>query len=49
MFRSDIRENRNGTVLTLTVKVVNVNNGCAAVSGADVEIWHVDAAGDYSQ
>jgi protocatechuate 3,4-dioxygenase beta subunit len=49
MFRSDIRENRTGTTLTLTVKVVNVNNGCAAVSGADVEIWHCDAAGDYSQ
>jgi protocatechuate 3,4-dioxygenase beta subunit len=49
MLRSDIRENRQGTVLTLTVKVVNVNSGCAAVSGADVEIWQCDAAGDYSQ
>ena len=49
MFRSDIRENRGGTPLTLTVKVVNVNSSCAAVVGADVEIWHVDAAGDYSQ
>jgi protocatechuate 3,4-dioxygenase beta subunit len=49
MFRSDIRENRSGTPLTLTVKVVNVNSACAAVSGADVEIWHCDAAGDYSQ
>jgi protocatechuate 3,4-dioxygenase beta subunit len=49
MVRSDVRENRQGTTLTLTIKVVNVNSGCAAVSGADVEIWHVDAAGDYSQ
>jgi protocatechuate 3,4-dioxygenase beta subunit len=49
MFRGDIRENRGGTPLTLTVKVVNVNRGCSAVVGADVEIWHVDAAGDYSQ
>jgi protocatechuate 3,4-dioxygenase beta subunit len=48
-FRSDIRETRAGTVLTLTIKVVNVNNACAAVPNADVEIWHVDAAGDYSQ
>src|SRR5262245_48133293 len=48
MFRSDIRENRSGTPLTLTVKVVNVNSACAAVSGVDVEIWHCDAAGDYS-
>ena len=49
MFRSDIREGRGGTPLTLTVKVVNVNSACAAVAGADVEIWHCDAAGDYSQ
>lgn len=49
MFRSDIRENRQGTTLTLTVNVVNVNAGCAAVSGADVEIWQCDAVGDYSQ
>ena len=47
--RSDIRESKTGTVLTLTIRVVNANNGCAAVSSADVEIWHVDAAGDYSQ
>jgi protocatechuate 3,4-dioxygenase beta subunit len=49
LVRSDIRENRSGTVLTLTVKVVNVNAGCAAVSGASVEIWQCDAAGNYSE
>ena len=49
MFRSDVRENRAGTILTLTLKVVNTNSACAAVSGADVEIWQCDAAGDYSQ
>ena len=49
LFRSDIRENKSGTVLTLTIHVVNVSIGCAAVSNANVEIWHVDAAGDYSQ
>ena len=49
LFRSDIREGKSGTLLTLTVKVVNANSGCAAVSGANVEIWHVDAAGNYSQ
>ena len=36
-------------MLTLTVKVVNVNSNCAAVAAADVEIWQCDAAGDYSQ
>jgi len=49
LFRSDIRENKQGTVLTLTIKVVNTNAGCAAVPNANVEIWHVDAAGNYSQ
>jgi protocatechuate 3,4-dioxygenase beta subunit len=48
-FRSDIREGKAGTLLTLTLKVVNVNSGCTPVSGVDVEIWHVDTAGDYSQ
>ena len=49
LFRSDIREGKSGTLLTLTVKVVNASSACAAVPGANVEIWHVDAAGNYSQ
>ena len=49
LFRSDIRENKSGTLLTLTLKVINANSACAAVSGANVEIWHVDASGNYSQ
>jgi protocatechuate 3,4-dioxygenase beta subunit len=49
LFRSDIREGKNGTVLTLTIRVVNAANGCASLPNANVEIWHVDAAGDYSQ
>jgi protocatechuate 3,4-dioxygenase beta subunit len=49
LFRSDIREDKTGARLTLTIRVVNVNSSCAAVAGANVEIWHVDAAGNYSQ
>src|SRR6185295_19388628 len=49
LFRSDIRETKTGVVLTLTIKVVNASSGCAAVPNANVEIWHVDAAGNYSQ
>jgi protocatechuate 3,4-dioxygenase beta subunit len=49
MFRSDIREGKSGTTLTLTLTVVNTNSGCSPVQGANVEIWHVDAAGNYSQ
>ena len=48
-FRSDIRESKAGTVLTLTIKVVNASSGCTPVGNANVEIWHVDAAGNYSQ
>jgi protocatechuate 3,4-dioxygenase beta subunit len=47
--RSDVREDRDGTRRTLTIEVANVNDGCSPVSGADVEIWHVDAAGTYSE
>ena len=49
MFRSDIRENKPGTALVLTISVVNVSNACAPVSGASVEIWQCDATGNYSQ
>jgi hypothetical protein len=49
LFRSDIRDGRTGVLLTLTLKVVNVSNGCAAVPGANVEIWHCDVTGNYSQ
>ena len=49
LVRSDIREGKPGTQLTLTVRVVNASGGCAAVSGAAVEIWQCDATGDYSQ
>ena len=48
LIRSDIREGKPGTMLTLTVKVVNANNACAAVASAQVEIWQCDAAGNYS-
>src|SRR5262245_33592916 len=49
LFRSDVREGKPGTVLALTIKVVNAASACSPVAGANVEIWHVDAAGDYSQ
>jgi protocatechuate 3,4-dioxygenase beta subunit len=49
LFRSDVREGKQGAQLNLTIKVVNVAGGCSPVAGANVEIWHVDAAGNYSQ
>jgi protocatechuate 3,4-dioxygenase beta subunit len=49
IFRSDIREDRAGTPLTLNLKVANANASCAPVANANVEIWHADVAGDYSE
>jgi protocatechuate 3,4-dioxygenase beta subunit len=47
--RSDIREGKSGVTLTLTISVVNVNNNCAAVANATVDVWQCDAEGHYSQ
>jgi protocatechuate 3,4-dioxygenase beta subunit len=49
LFRSDIREGKSGVPVRLEITVVNVNTGCTAVSGANVEIWQCDADGHYSQ
>ena len=49
LIRSDIREGKNGVPVTLTLTVVNVNNGCSAVANAAVDIWQCDAEGHYSQ
>lgn len=49
MIRSDIREDRTGTPLTLTLTVANANNACGPLAGATVDIWQCDAEGRYSQ
>lgn len=52
--RSDIRSSLStGTVaagipLTVTLKLVNTNNACAALSGYAIYLWHCDRAGNYS-
>jgi hypothetical protein len=48
IFRSDIRDGKTGTLLALTIKVVNVNAACAVVPNANVEVWHRDSSGNYS-
>ncbi|MDX6477290.1 MAG: hypothetical protein QOH95_2801, partial [Gaiellaceae bacterium] len=45
--RRDIREGHPGTQLTLRLTVLNASN-CKPLSGAAVDIWHADAAGNYS-
>ena len=53
--RSDIRLNsadnsvREGVPLTLNIVVASVgNNSCTPLEGAQVDIWHCDAQGQYS-
>lgn len=48
MVRADIREGRTGVALTLRIKLVDVNNSCAPITGAWVYIWHCDKDGLYS-
>jgi protocatechuate 3,4-dioxygenase beta subunit len=45
--RRDIREGHPGTLLTLALTVLNAST-CNPIKGAAVDIWHADAAGNYS-
>lgn len=47
--RSDITDGRTGYKLTAKITINNSNNSCNALSGALVDIWHCDAAGNYSE
>jgi protocatechuate 3,4-dioxygenase beta subunit len=47
--RRDVTEGKAGTPLTLALTIVNANSSCSPVSGAAVEIWQCDAAGNYSE
>jgi len=46
---SDIVSDRPGVPLTIKITINNSNNSCAGLSGAIVDIWHCDAAGNYSE
>jgi protocatechuate 3,4-dioxygenase beta subunit len=45
----DITSDRTGTPLTIQIFVRNINNGCAALGGVIVDVWHCDADGNYSE
>jgi len=47
--RSDITDGRTGYKLTAKITIGNINNNCAALVGAIVDIWHCDAEGNYSE
>jgi protocatechuate 3,4-dioxygenase beta subunit len=46
---TDITSDRKGTKLTVKITIQNKNNDCAGLAGALVDIWHCDAAGNYSE
>lgn len=49
LVRSAITEGtQTGIPLTLTFTVINIDNGCLAVSGLRVDIWHCNKRGYYS-
>jgi protocatechuate 3,4-dioxygenase beta subunit len=53
--RSDIRSSfgsasgvATGVPLTINLTLLNISNGCAALAGAAVYLWHCDINGSYS-
>ena len=47
--RSNIADGQAGAGLTIKITIKNLNNSCAALSGALVDIWHCTALGYYSE
>jgi len=47
--RSDITDGRSGYKMNVKITIGNLNNSCAALAGALVDIWHCDAEGNYSE
>jgi protocatechuate 3,4-dioxygenase beta subunit len=44
----DGTEVQSGVPLTLTITVIDTENSCAALEGVQVDIWHCNASGVYS-
>lgn len=47
LVRTDIAEERPGVPLELRLTLIEAA-GCAPIPGARIDVWHCDAAGDYS-
>lgn len=47
--RSDITDGQTGVALTVKITIRNVNNSCAVLAGALVDIWHCNVTGYYSE
>ncbi len=46
---TDIRSDRTGVPITVTITIQNKNNSCGNLQGALVDIWHCDKDGYYSE
>ncbi len=46
---TDIRSDRAGVLMKVTITIKNKNISCAALQDAFVDIWHCDANGYYSE
>lgn len=49
LMRANIVADRQGIALLINLKIQDQNEGCAPMSGAQVDIWHCDASGYYSE
>lgn len=49
LITNDIRSDRTGVNLTVSITLLNANASYAALSGAIVDIWHCDKDGNYSE
>jgi protocatechuate 3,4-dioxygenase beta subunit len=45
----DIKGDRTGVAMTMKLTIQNVNDGCNALAGALVDVWHCDKDGNYSE
>lgn len=49
LMRANIIADRQGIALQINLKVQDHSERCSPISGAQVDIWHCDAAGHYSE
>lgn len=49
LVNANIVSDRTGIPLTVKISINNSNSNCAALANAIVDIWHCDAAGNYSE
>lgn len=49
LMRANIVADRQGVALLINLKVQDQKEGCSPISGAEVDIWHCDAEGYYSE